>query len=243
MTRSRWLAATLVFSLVVVAGCGGASGSSAPAAASASPAAASASPSAAISAAPSASDASSAASDASSAGSDSSSSGSDSSSSAVAACSAPASPTPSQTEGPYFTAGSPEKSSLVEPGMDGTPLTLTGFVVTTECTPIVGAKVDVWQADAGGTYDNAGYRLRGYVVTDATGRYTIETIVPGEYPGRTEHIHVKVTPSGGATLTTQLYFPGVSANDADGIYSPDMLLDVMPQGDGFVGTFTFVLAA
>jgi len=239
MTRSRWLAATLVVSLVVVAGCGGASGSSAPAAASASPAAASASPAAASasqSAAPSASDASSAASDASSAGSDSSSS-------AVAACSAPASPTPSQTEGPYFTAGSPEKSSLVEPGMDGTPLTLTGFVVTTECTPIVGAKVDVWQADAGGTYDNAGYRLRGYVVTDATGRYTIETIVPGEYPGRTEHIHVKVTPSGGATLTTQLYFPGVSANDADGIYSPDMLLDVMPQGDGFVGTFTFVLAA
>jgi protocatechuate 3,4-dioxygenase beta subunit len=131
----------------------------------------------------------------------------------------------------------------VESGIDGTPLTLTGIVVTTDCAPIAGAKVDVWQADASGVYDNAGYRLRGYVVTDETGRFTIQTIVPGEYPGRTEHIHVKVTPPGGDTLTTQLYFPGVSANDADGIYSPDMLLDVTPQADGFVGMFTFVLAA
>jgi protocatechuate 3,4-dioxygenase beta subunit len=157
-------------------------------------------------------------------------------------CAAPASPTPSQTEGPYYTAGSPEKASLVETGMEGTRLTLVGYVVTTDCTPLPGAKVDVWQADAGGVYDNSGYRLRGYVFTDADGRFTIETIIPGEYPGRTEHIHVKVTPAGGSTLTTQLYFPGVSANDADGIYSPELLLEMTQTGDGYTGTFTFVLA-
>ena len=36
---------------------------------------------------------------------------------------------------------------------------------------------------------------------------------------------MKVTPPGGATLTTQLYFPGTAANDADGIYDPSLLLD------------------
>lgn len=158
-------------------------------------------------------------------------------------CAAPATPTTAQTEGPYFKAGSPERSNLVEPGMAGTALTLVGFVVTTSCAPISGAVVDLWQADASGTYDNSGYTLRGHVRTDAAGRFVVQTIVPGEYPGRTEHIHVKVTPPGGATLTTQLYFPGVTANDGDGIYSPDLLLDIVSTGDAMTGTFTFVLAA
>ncbi len=42
------------------------------------------------------------------------------------------------------------------------------------------------------------------------GRYTLETIVPGEYPGRTQHIHVKVQAPNGPILTTQIYFPGVA---------------------------------
>jgi protocatechuate 3,4-dioxygenase beta subunit len=45
--------------------------------------------------------------------------------------------------------------------------------------PVAGAKVDVWQADDSGAYDNAGYRLRGYTLTDDSGRYAMETIVPG----------------------------------------------------------------
>ena len=158
-----------------------------------------------------------------------------------ATCTAPEAPTEAQTEGPYFKAGSPERSSLIEPGVTGTALTFSGYVLSTTCLPIAGATIDVWRADATGAYDNAGYRLRGHVLTDAAGGFTVETIVPGEYPGRTEHIHVKVTPPGGATLTTQVYFPGVAANTADGIYSPSMLLDVTPSGSAFVGAFTFVL--
>jgi len=126
--------------------------------------------------------------------------------------------------------------------MDGQSLLLTGFVVTIDCEPIAGAKVDIWQADASGVYDNSGYRLRGHVFTDETGRYAIETIVPGEYPGRTEHIHVKITPPGGATLTSQLYFPDAGANEADGIFRPELLLDIVPATEGLTGTFTFALA-
>lgn len=55
--------------------------------------------------------------------------------------------------------------------MAGTVLVVSGFVVGTDCTPLANAKVDVWQADASGEYDNrGGHRLRGYVMTDASGR-------------------------------------------------------------------------
>ena len=158
-------------------------------------------------------------------------------------CTAPTSATLAVTEGPYYKAGAPQSANLVTEGMAGTRLTLTGYVVDTSCTPVANAKVEIWQADSSGTYDNSGYTLRGYVLTDAEGRFTIQTIVPGEYPGRTEHIHVKVTPPGGSTLTTQLFFPGTSPNDGDSIYDPSLLLAITQQGSGLLGTYTFVLAA
>src|SRR5438132_4343948 len=114
--------------------------------------------------------------------------------------------TPTQTEGPYFKPGSPARTSLIEGGITGTRLVLSGRVLTLACAPVAGATLDFWQADAAGTYDNSGYRLRGHQLSDAAGRYYLETILPGEYPGRTEHIHVKVRAPGKAVLTTQLYF-------------------------------------
>jgi protocatechuate 3,4-dioxygenase beta subunit len=163
-------------------------------------------------------------------------------STAALQCTPPATPTTSQTEGPYYVPGAPERADLVDDGVEGTVLELAGYVVDTDCTPLANAKVDVWQADARGEYDNSGgYRLRGYVLTDAAGRWSIRTIVPGEYPGRTEHIHVKITPEGGFTLTSQLYFPGSTANEGDGIFSPDLQLDIAETADGLDGTFTFVI--
>ncbi|TMC38410.1 MAG: dioxygenase, partial [Chloroflexi bacterium] len=105
-------------------------------------------------------------------------------------------PTPSETEGPYFKAGSPRRTTLVEAGMAGTRLSLTGRVLSRDCAPLAGVKLDFWQANAAGAYDNLGYRLRGNQLTDADGRYALQTIVPGLYPGRTEHIHVKAQPAG-----------------------------------------------
>jgi protocatechuate 3,4-dioxygenase beta subunit len=150
-------------------------------------------------------------------------------------------PTPAQTEGPYFTANSPQRTSLREAGMTGTLLTLTGTVVDTSCQPIARAKLDFWQADNGGNYDNSGFRLRGHQYTDESGRYTLETIVPGLYPGRTRHIHVKAQAPNGRILTTQLYFPGESRNASDRIYSPALLMAVEAAASGRNATFTFVL--
>jgi protocatechuate 3,4-dioxygenase beta subunit len=157
-------------------------------------------------------------------------------------CTAPVTPTSPQSEGPFYVPGAPGRADLVDEGMEGTVLVVSGFVVDTDCTPLANATVDVWQADAGGEYDNSGgYRLRGYVLTDASGRYAFRTVVPGEYPGRPEHIHVKVTPEGGSTLTTQLYFPGNTANEGDNIFSDDLLLDLSETTDGLAGSFTFVV--
>jgi len=161
----------------------------------------------------------------------------------MTACVSPVALTPAQTEGPYYKPNSPERASLIEPGMGGTKLIVTGYVLTTNCQPIANALLDFWQADDKGAYDNVGYRLRGHLFTDASGRYTLETIVPGEYPGRTEHIHVKMQAPHGPILTTQIYFPGVAANDRDSIFDPALLADVQDTTTGKLATFDFVVNA
>jgi protocatechuate 3,4-dioxygenase beta subunit len=150
-------------------------------------------------------------------------------------------PTPAQTEGPYFTPDSPERSNLVTDGIDGRRISLIGFALDRQCRPIAGALVDLWHADATGRYDNTGYNLRGHVFTDSQGRFRFDTVVPGLYPGRTRHFHVKVQPPRGRILTTQLYFPGEPANDRDRIYDAALLLDVGQADGGQIGRFEFVL--
>jgi protocatechuate 3,4-dioxygenase beta subunit len=151
-------------------------------------------------------------------------------------------PTVSQTEGPYFSPNSPERASLRDPGLAGTPLTVHGRVLTTGCEPVAGALLDFWQADSDGMYDNEGFTLRGHQFTDAGGAYALETILPGLYPGRTRHIHVKAQAPDGPVLTTQLYFPGEAANASDGIFDPALVMDVGGTAGAREGTFDFVLS-
>jgi protocatechuate 3,4-dioxygenase beta subunit len=149
------------------------------------------------------------------------------------------------TEGPYYKPGSPETTNLVQEGMQGTLITITGQVLDQDAQPVASALLDFWQADATGRYDNLGYTLRGHQYTDVNGYYTLTTIVPGVYPGRTEHIHVKVQAPNGPVLTTQLFFPGVTQNERDGIYDPSLLLnDLVANADGTKSaTFTLVVAS
>jgi protocatechuate 3,4-dioxygenase beta subunit len=151
--------------------------------------------------------------------------------------------TPGQTEGPYFKPGSPGRASLLDAGTAGTRVTLTGWVVTKGCRPVPGAVLDFWQADDAGRYDNSDYGMRGHVVADAQGRYVIETILPGMYPGRTRHIHVKIQAPGKPALTTQLYFPEDSQrNGNDGIYNARLLVQWLETAAVKVGRYDFVLS-
>lgn len=151
-------------------------------------------------------------------------------------------PTPALTEGPYFTPSSPKRKSIVAAGAPGTRLTLTGRVLTTTGRPVANALVDWWQADARGAYDNSGFRFRGHQFTDARGRYSLFTVVPGLYPGRTKHIHVKVQAPRKAVLTTQLFFPGVAGNRSDGIFTSECLISGWKLVNGRrIGRFDFVL--
>ena len=147
-----------------------------------------------------------------------------------------------QTEGPFYTPDTPQRQSLLEPGIAGTKLVVSGYVYDTACQPIPGALLDFWQADDAGAYDNVGYRLRGHQYADDEGRFVLETIVPGLYTGRTRHIHVKAQAPNQPVLTTQLYFPDEPANATDGIFDPALVMDMEDAADGEVGFFTFVLS-
>jgi protocatechuate 3,4-dioxygenase beta subunit len=147
-----------------------------------------------------------------------------------------------QTEGPFYTPETPQRQSLLEPGMPGTKLVVSGYVYDTTCQPIPGALLDFWQCDDAGVYDNAGYRLRGHQFADDEGRFMLETIVPGLYPGRTRHIHVIAQAPNQPVLTTQLYFPDEPANATDGIFDPALVMDMEDAADGEVAFFTFVLS-
>jgi protocatechuate 3,4-dioxygenase beta subunit len=149
--------------------------------------------------------------------------------------------TPEQTEGPFYTPNTPRRSNLVIAGVSGEPLLLAGEVVDARCRPIGGALLDFWQADARGEYDNDGFRLRGHQFADARGRFGLRTIVPGLYPGRTRHIHVKVQRPHGQVLTTQLYFPGEPRNRSDGIFDAALLMDIRRAGAARRARFRFVL--
>lgn len=151
-------------------------------------------------------------------------------------------PTPALTEGPYFTPNSPKRKSIVPAGAAGTRLTLSGRVLTTAGRPVAKALIDFWQANARGVYDNSGYRFRGHQFTDSRGRYTLVTVVPGIYTGRTKHIHVKVQAPGEPVLTTQLFFPGVAGNNSDSIFDADCLVKRWRLAKGRrLATFDFVL--
>jgi protocatechuate 3,4-dioxygenase beta subunit len=146
-----------------------------------------------------------------------------------------------QTEGPFFKPSSPERVELLEAGMTGQPIELVGFVLSRSCKPHAGALLDFWQADDKGRYDNSGFRLRGHQFADADGRFRLRSIVPGIYTGRTRHIHVKVQPSGGRVLTTQLYFPGEPQNRSDGLFRQELLVRTAKNAGRLAGRFDFVV--
>ena len=96
-------------------------------------------------------------------------------------------------------------TKLVSDDEAGEPLIVTGTVYAPDGKkPLEGVVMYVYQTDASGVYNRTDRswqrpRLRGWVKTDAGGRYEIHTIKPGSYPGSKNpaHIHATVTLPGG----------------------------------------------
>jgi protocatechuate 3,4-dioxygenase beta subunit len=162
--------------------------------------------------------------------------------------------TETNIEGPYYRAGAPLRSNLVDADVVGVPLLLTGRVLSLDCrSSLADAELDIWHADGRGHYDNDGslrlpadrFRLRGRVKTDKSGAFSLRTVVPGRYlNGRTyrpAHVHVKVRAAGHRALTTQLYFPGDPYNEADAFIRRSLIMDLASAGDGKQARFDFVL--
>ena len=146
------------------------------------------------------------------------------------------SPTESNAEGPFYREGAPWRENFSE-GLKGTPLSVSGKVLSTEGTPIEGAVVDLWHADGSAEYDNDSDKFfcRGRLKSGKDGAYAYETIVPGRYdldgdgPGkavRPAHIHYKISAKGFKPLTTQLYFKGDKALETDSLVRKSLTVDL-----------------
>jgi len=77
----------------------------------------------------------------------------------------------------------------------GDPLVVRGQLLGVSGSPAAGAVVFAYQTDRAGLYDKPAngphsWRLRGWVKTDADGRFTFETIRPGSYPNSNNPPHV-----------------------------------------------------
>jgi protocatechuate 3,4-dioxygenase beta subunit len=149
--------------------------------------------------------------------------------------------TPEETAGPFFRPNSPAKRNFRETGVTGVPVNVSGSVLDLRGKSIAGALLDFWHADAQGQYDFDGFRCRGHQFADTSGRYLLQTVMPGLYPSRTRHYHVRLQSAHGPILTTQLYFPGEARNSDDSLFRPDLLLKMRRTRDGWDATFNFVL--
>lgn len=99
----------------------------------------------------------------------------------------------------------------------GERLVVVGTVYSTDCRPLDGATLTMYQTDGAGEYGpghgTAGLRccyLGGTVRTDADGRFRLVTIRPGHYRGEANsppaHIHLEVGHPDTATLTSEIVF-------------------------------------
>jgi len=206
----------------------------------------------------------------------SSSSSTGGSTSSLASTNAQCVVTPEVTEGPYFVDEMLNRSDIrTDPATGaarpGVPLDLTlalSLVGASGCGALAGALVDMWHCDALGLYSDVsaqstvGQRfLRGYQVSDASGRVRFMTIYPGWYSGRAVHIHFKVrtNPAGarGTEFTSQMFFDEALTDQvhaqtpysqkgrrntlitSDGIFrggGTNLLVPLSAAGGGYAGT-------
>ncbi|GAA2258096.1 catechol 1,2-dioxygenase [Streptomyces amakusaensis] len=175
-------------------------------------------------------------------------------------------------EGPYYVPGSPlftgEATLPMREGEPGVPLLFRGRVTAVDGTPLTGARVEMWHADAEGFYSQFApglpeWNLRGTVATDERGGFAVRTVEPAPYQIPTDgscgrliaaagwhawrpaHLHLKVSAPGHQPITTQLYFRGTShvEDDIASAVKPELILSPVSaaNGTGREVTYDFVL--
>jgi protocatechuate 3,4-dioxygenase beta subunit len=122
-------------------------------------------------------------------------------------------PTAGDMEGPFYKPNAPERSKT------GNGLVVRGVVRSArDCAPLSGARIEWWQANTKGSYDDA---HRATMRAEKEGSYRYESDFPPPYSGRPPHIHVKIFAPGHRPLTTQLYpKPGQKEISFDFVLSP-----------------------
>jgi catechol 1,2-dioxygenase len=170
-------------------------------------------------------------------------------------------------EGPFYVPNAPRAEGEITLPMraeePGPPLTFAGQVTSVDGTPLAGALVEMWHADALGFYSQFApglpeWNLRGAVIADDDGRFAVHTIQPAPYQiphdgatgkliaaagwhaWRPAHLHLKVSAPGHQLVTTQLYFEGGEYNDSDIASAVKPELMIAPAGGSV--TYDFVLA-
>jgi protocatechuate 3,4-dioxygenase beta subunit len=131
---------------------------------------------------------------------------------------------------------SPSKITIASNEEPGERLIVTGVVFGADGkTPLANASVYVYHTDAKGLYtpgtnDNRNPRLRGYMRTDAQGRYEYRTIKPAPYPGDNgppAHIHYHVNAPGYQERIFEIVFEG------DPRLNDDIRARAAQEGSGF----------
>lgn len=138
-------------------------------------------------------------------------------------------------DGPCATAA----STITIAGLDepGQRMVVSGQVFLPDGrTPAAGIIMFVWHTDAKGLYSEDGSvfhpRLRGWMKTDAEGRYEYRTIRPAPYPRRNTPAHVHI----------QFWGPGIAAQFAQELnFADDSLLKAEDRRrSAELGRFAFV---
>jgi protocatechuate 3,4-dioxygenase, alpha subunit len=133
--------------------------------------------------------------------------------------------TPSQTVGPFFHIGFDRLYvNDLTPGVSGERITLSGKMVDGDSKPITDAVIEIWQADANGSYTPASaFKGFGRIATDEHGAFRFFTIKPGRVMGADDklqapHINVSIFMRGLLKrLVTRIYFTDEAGNSDDAV--------------------------
>lgn len=138
-----------------------------------------------------------------------------------------------RTLGPCYFEDS--KGPDISTGLTGLPMQLCFRLVDENCAPVAGHRIEAWHCDTRGVYsadssnanndgdirqrfsarfcsggDAAAQEsswFRGALVTDDNGRANFKSIFPGWYPGRTIHVHIRVSNDKKSSIVSQFCFP------------------------------------